>query len=75
MEKGGGIFRPSLTKQTNYLVLGSEFSGSTGKPSSKLKKAFEYQAMGCPLHIITEEEFISMIDAPLYDLCFGGNKK
>lgn len=59
----GGIPKDSITKKTNYLVIGnSDFATSVknGK-TSKMKQAEDYQQKGCDITIISENAFFEMI--------------
>lgn len=73
MEKGGGINHSGIRKDTNYLVLGVQdyMKLKDKKYSSKMKKAFEYQERGTGIEIISEEDFLNMIDDELYNTVFG----
>lgn len=59
----GGICADSLTKKTNFLVLGSNDYNPLIKDgkSSKHKKAEEYKLKGCDIEIIPETVFYEMI--------------
>ncbi len=59
----GGIPADSITKKTNYLVIGNEefvASVKDGK-TSKMKKAEEYQSKGCDIMVMPEDTFFDMI--------------
>lgn len=60
----GGINGNTVTKKTNYLVLGNtDYCASLhGEKSSKHKKAEQYQAEGLPIRIISENVFYDMIE-------------
>lgn len=59
----GGTFGNTVTKKTNYLVMGiQDYSKFTdGQKSSKLKKAEELIAKGQDLEIISEDEFLNLL--------------
>lgn len=71
--KGSGNAQNGVTKDTDYLVLGlQDFRRLNGGTiSSKMKKAYDMQANGHKIQIISEDDFISMIDDELYQLCFS----
>lgn len=59
----GGIPQDSITKKTNYLVIGkSDFAKSVkdGK-TSKMKKAESYQKKGAEISIVSENAFFDLI--------------
>jgi|GEM_PF-494694 len=60
----GGINGDSITKKTNYLVLGNFDNVQSVKDgkSTKQKKAEEYISKGQDLHIINEYEFYKLIE-------------
>lgn len=60
----GGKLGNGITKDTDYLVLGnSDYNNlSTGKMSTKTKKASEYNDKGANIEIISEDDFLSMIN-------------
>lgn len=64
VEAAGGRASESVNKNTEYLVMGiqdySKFAD--GKKSSKTKKAEALRENGCPIEIISEEDFLKMID-------------
>jgi len=59
----GGRPRSNVSKRTEYLVVGSiEYrSLATGQPSSKMQKALTLRAEGCPLTILSEQEFLEYV--------------
>lgn len=59
----GGICGNSVTKKTNFLVLGNNDYCPTikGGKSTKQKKAEEYILDGCDLLILSENEFYSLV--------------
>lgn len=59
----GGTFGNTITKKTNYLVLGiQDYSRfADGQKSSKLKKAEELISKGQDLEIISEDEFLNLL--------------
>ena len=56
----GGHNADNVTKKTDLLIVGS--SSDPEKKSGKVKKAEEYIAKGLPIRIITEEQFLAMLD-------------
>ena len=60
----GGINEDTVTKKTNYLVLGNNDYCKTIKDgkSAKQKKAEKYKLKGCNIEIIPEDVFYDMID-------------
>lgn len=60
----GGIPSDSVTKKTNYLVVGNEDFAKTVKDgkSSKMKKADSYLEKGCDIMTLSEDTFFQMID-------------
>lgn len=65
----GGIPKDSITKKTNYLVIGnSDFAASVknGK-TTKMKQAEAYQQKGCEITIISENAFFEMISEYITD--------
>ena len=63
--KLGGIPADSLTKETNYLVIGNgEFVASVknGK-TNKMKKAEAMALKGLDIHVVSESAFFKMVDA------------
>jgi DNA polymerase-3 subunit epsilon len=57
----GGIPDPSVTKDTDYLVIGDDgFSRKNQTMSSKMKKAYANQAKGLPIRVISEGVFLEM---------------
>lgn len=63
----GGINANSVTKKTNYLVVGSEEFASCVKngKTSKMKKAEEYRLKGCDISIISENTFLDMMQSEI----------
>ena len=61
----GGICDNSVTKKTNYLILGNNYYCTTIKDgkSSKQKKAEAYILQGLDLQILSENVFYEMIEA------------
>lgn len=60
----GGIPEDSITKKTNYLVVGNvDFSASIkdGK-SGKMKKAEAYALKGCDIHVLSESAFLDVVN-------------
>ena len=61
----GGIIGNGVTKDTDFLVLGEQdykrlATGST--ISSKMKKAYKYHEEGTGIQIISEDDFLRMIN-------------
>lgn len=56
--KRGGILAKSVTKKTDYLIVGKHGSAlwSTGNYGNKVKKAMELQEKGLPIQIVKEED-------------------
>lgn len=59
VESLGGIVADSVTRNLNYLILGTYVTGSWAHESfgRKIEKAMEYRGRGVPLFIITEEHW------------------
>ena len=64
VEKAGGRASDSISKNTEFLVMGVQDYSlfADGKKSTKTKKAEALRAKGYPIEIISEEEFLNMID-------------
>lgn len=59
----GGINGDSVTKKTNYLVLGTQdYKVTKGGKSSKMKKAEKLKLEGNDIQIISENVFYDMVD-------------
>lgn len=56
----GGHNADNVTRKTDLLIVGS--GSDPEKKSGKVKKAEEYIAKGLPIRIITEEQFLAMLD-------------
>ena len=59
----GGIIDSSVKKTTDYLIIG-DFecqAYSNGTYGTKVKKALEYNAKGCSIHIVKEADFFAEI--------------
>lgn len=54
----GALHRTSVSKQTNYLVVGKN---EYDTPSTKLQKAQELIDAGTPIQIISEEQYLALI--------------
>jgi DNA polymerase-3 subunit epsilon len=56
----GGIPSDSVTKNTDYLVVGQQDFRIVGQDgmSSKQRKAIEIAEKGCPIEILSEEDFV-----------------
>lgn len=65
----GGINGDSVTKKTNYLVLGNNDYCTTIKDgkSSKQKKAEDYKLKGYDIEIVPENVFYDMVNIPVSD--------
>lgn len=61
----GGIPQDSITKKTNFLVIGSEEFASSVKngKTRKMQKAESYKAKGEEIEILSESAFFDMISA------------
>ena len=60
--ENGGTFCNSITKNTDYLILGAtDYSKVKGGKSSKLKKAETLKLKGCSIEILSENVFYDMI--------------
>ena len=58
----GGIPKKTVTKETDYLVIGTYRKGSLkGNKSNKLKKTEKYMEKGRDIKIITGEEFMKSL--------------
>lgn len=64
VETAGGRASNSVSKKTEYLVMGiQDYSKFTdGQKSSKTKKAEALKADGYPIEIISEDDFLKMFD-------------
>lgn len=62
----GGICSGTVTKDTNYLILGNTQYCTTikGGKSTKHKKAEAYKLKGCEIEIIPENVFYDMLETP-----------
>lgn len=60
----GGNIANSITKKTNFLVIGSEEFASTVKDgkTNKMKKAEEYILKGTDISIVSENTFFDLIE-------------
>lgn len=61
-QDAGAIIKTSVSQKTNFLVVGSQ-TNTTGIYSSKELKAKELISQGHNIVILTEDEFLEMIDA------------
>jgi len=61
--RNGGFVSPSVTKNTDILLVGGEGSKdwSYGNFGSKVKKAMEMRSKGIAIEIFGEEDFINMV--------------
>jgi NAD-dependent DNA ligase len=63
--RAGGIPEPNTTKRTNVLVLG-DFNPANLRPgasySGKARKAFELQNEGQDIELMTEDDFLRVIE-------------
>lgn len=59
----GGLAPETLTKETNFLVVGNQDLKIVGESglSGKMKKAASYKEKGLDIEIITEKDFLEMI--------------
>lgn len=59
----GGVTKSSVTKQTSYLVVGTQDKALVGSAgvSSKEKKAAALQAEGLPIEVINEKQFRKLV--------------
>lgn len=64
VQKAGGKASESITKETEFLVMGTQdYSKFTdGLKSSKTKIAEDLKINGSPIEIISEEDFLNMVD-------------
>ena len=64
IEENGGAWSKSVNKRTDYLVLGMQDYARfrDGKRSDKHKKALELIESGQDLEIISEDDFLRMLD-------------
>jgi len=60
----GGNCSNTLTKKTNFLVVGDRDyeKYTTGKPSKKLQLVEKYVSQGIEIEVLTESQFLEMID-------------
>ena len=67
--KGGGFPKDTVTKKTDYLVVGfQDLRIVKDGNSSKMKRAAELKSKGSGIEVIGEEQFINMIDEELFNL-------
>jgi DNA polymerase-3 subunit epsilon len=61
----GGNVAASVSKKVNYLVLGMQdaFRVKDGEHSSKMLRAAELRAAGCPIELLAEDDFLQMLPA------------
>jgi len=57
----GGMCSNSITKKTNYLILGNKDYRTKGDKSNKQKKAEQYQLSGADIEIVSENVFYDML--------------
>lgn len=64
VELAGGRASNNINKKTEYLVMGiQDFSKfADGEKSTKTKKAEKLLAEGYPIEIISEDDFLRMVD-------------
>jgi len=64
VEKAGGRASDTINKNTEFLVMGVQDYSlfADGQKSTKTKKAEALRAKGSPIEIISEEDFLNMID-------------
>lgn len=61
----GGVIGNGVTKDTDYLVLGEQdyrYLAEGSNMSSKMKKAYKYHEEGTGIQIISEDDFLRMIN-------------
>lgn len=60
----GGIVRSSVSRATDYLIVGAQDNALVGDDglSSKEEKAYELIEAGIQIEIITEDEFLSLVE-------------
>ena len=69
---GGGTPQDSVTRNTDFLVVGiQDIVVTKGGVSGKMKKAYDMRENGLPIQVIGEDDFLAMIDEELYRACFG----
>ena len=56
----GGINQDSVTKKTDFLIVGNGDAGKGGK-STKQKKAEDYRQKGQKIEILSEDEFLDLL--------------
>ncbi len=63
IQKAGGIPHKTVTKETDYLVvgIGQRAGNNNGKKSLKEKKALAYQEKGTSIEIINEKKLINIL--------------
>jgi DNA polymerase-3 subunit epsilon len=61
----GGEAPERLTQDVNYLVVGTQDLRVVGQSglSGKMKTAAKYREKGCPIEVITEQDFVEMINS------------
>ncbi|MCL2647205.1 MAG: exonuclease domain-containing protein [Phycisphaerales bacterium] len=59
----GGICHDQIKKTTDFLVIGQDGYAEyeAGHKSGKLRKAEEYREKGCPIKIVSEQDFASLL--------------
>ncbi len=59
----GGVYQDKITKSTDFLVMGNQDYqiNMYGGKSGKTKKVEEYNAAGCNIKIISEQEFMGTV--------------
>ena len=64
IQESGGIAQKTVTKETDYLVvgIGQRAGNCNGKKSRKEKTALAYQGKGMPIHVINEKKFITLLE-------------
>jgi NAD-dependent DNA ligase len=67
VERLGGQCADSVSKKVSFVVVGGLYSETSaeGHKAGKLKKAAELIAGGASLEIISEDDFLNMIEAPV----------
>ncbi len=64
IQKAGGIPQKTVTKETDYLVvgIGQRAGNKNGKKSLKEKKALAYQGKNLPIKVINEKQLIILLE-------------
>lgn len=64
IKRFGGVTTKNITKDLNYLVVGTLGSRDwiASGHGRKIEKALHYKQQGCPLSILSEEYFLTFLD-------------